>query len=157
MARFVPCDPEEPPASDLLAEMAVELNALYETPSRLDRPTLGPVELRPPGGAYLVGWEDDVAVAGGGVRHLGDGLGEIKRMFVRPAARSCGTGGALLAALESAARALGYTRVRLDTGPKQTHARTLYVSAGYVAIDPYNDNPFASFWGEKVLGVTATT
>jgi GNAT superfamily N-acetyltransferase len=77
--------------------------------------------------------------------------GEIKRMFVRPAARSRGVAGALLAALEMAARSVGYKRVRLDTGPKQVHAISLYTRAGYVPIDPYNDNPFASFWGEKEL------
>jgi hypothetical protein len=27
----------------------------------------------------------------------------------------------------------------------------LYRSAGYVDVPPYNDNPFACFWGEKVL------
>jgi GNAT superfamily N-acetyltransferase len=72
-------------------------------------------------------------------------------MFVRPAARSRGIAGQLLEALEAAARTLGYERARLDTGPKQLHARALYVKAGFVPIEPYNDNPFASFWGEKTL------
>ena len=40
---------------------------------------------------------------------------------------------------------------RLDTGPKQVHAQRLYRSAGYVEVPPYNDNPFACFWGEKLL------
>lgn len=151
MARFVVCDPEQPPASELLAEMAVELNELYWTRSRLDLPALLPSELRAPGGTFFVGWEGQAAVAGGGVRHLDDGVGEIKRMFVRPAARSHGIAGELLTALEGAARALGYGRVRLDTGPKQPHAESLYRRAGFVPIAAYNDNPFASFWGEKAL------
>jgi hypothetical protein len=41
--------------------------------------------------------------------------------------------------------------VRLDTGPKQAHAQRLYRAAGYAEIAPYNDNPFACFWGEKRL------
>ena len=151
MARFVAHDPEQPPASELLAEMAVELNDLYGTPSRLDRPALAPSELRAPYGTYLVGWEGQVAVAGGGVRRTDDDVGEIKRMFVRPAARSRGIAAELLTALEGAARSLGYRRVRLDTGPKQDHAERLYRRAGFAAIAPYNDNPFASFWGEKEL------
>ena len=53
--------------------------------------------------------------------------------------------------LEEAALALGYPRVRLDTGPKQVTAQRLYRSAGYAEIAPYNDNPFACFWGEKHL------
>ena len=151
MARFLACDPDLPPASELLAEMAVELTELYGTPSRLDRPALLPSELRAPDGIYLVGWEGQAAVAGGGVRRMDDGLAEIKRMFVRPAARSRGVAGELLRALEGAARSMGYERVRLDTGPKQEHAERLYRRAGFVPIAPYNDNPFASFWGEKDL------
>jgi GNAT superfamily N-acetyltransferase len=150
-ARFVACDPEQPPASELLAEMAAELNELYGSPTRLDRPALRPAELRAPDGTYLVGWEGQAAVAGGGVRRLDEGVAEIKRMFVRPAARSRGIAGALLTALECAARSIGYRSVRLDTGPKQEHAERLYRGAGFAAIAPYNDNPFASFWGEKVL------
>jgi GNAT superfamily N-acetyltransferase len=151
VARFVACDPEQPPASELLVEMAVELNELYGSPDRLDRPALAPSELRAPVGTYLVGWEDQVAVAGGGVRRCGDGVAEIKRMFVRPAARSRGVAGELLIALQDAARSLGFRRVRLDTGPKQEHAERLYRRAGFAPIAPYNDNPFASFWGEKDL------
>jgi GNAT superfamily N-acetyltransferase len=151
VARFVAHDPELPPASELLAEMAVELNEMYGTPSRLDVPALAPSELRAPDGTFLVGWEGQVAVAGGGVRRLDDGVAEIKRMFVRPAARSRGIAGQLLTALEDAARALGYRRVRLDTGPKQAHAEKLYRRAGFAPVAPYNDNPYASFWGEKEL------
>ena len=57
---------------------------------------------------------------------------------------------ALLVALEDAARSLG-TRVRLDTGPKQPHAERMYRRAGYAEIANFNDNPFASFFGEKAL------
>ncbi|HEY6473880.1 MAG TPA: GNAT family N-acetyltransferase [Acidimicrobiales bacterium] len=149
--RFERRDPEEPPASELLAEMRAELNDVYATFSRLDNPPLSPDELRPPDGSYLVGYEGSAAVAGGGLRRLDDGVAEIKRMFVRPAARSRGVARALLDALEDAARELGYELVRLDTGPKQQHGLALYRSAGYVDVPPYNDNPFACFWGEKVL------
>jgi GNAT superfamily N-acetyltransferase len=151
VAHFVPGDPEEPPASDLLHEMTTELNAMYWTDSRLDLPKLEPFELRLPTGLYLVGWEGETAVAGGGLRRYGDGVAEVKRMFVRPAARSRGIAGELLEALEAAAHSLGYERVRLDTGPKQVHARNLYTRAGFIPVEPYNDNPFASFWGEKIL------
>jgi len=72
-------------------------------------------------------------------------------MFVRPAARSHGIAGELLAALEAAARRLGYAKVRLDTGPKQEHAERLYRLAGFAPIARYNDSPFDSFWGEKYL------
>ncbi|MGD0746635.1 MAG: GNAT family N-acetyltransferase [Acidimicrobiales bacterium] len=150
--RFESSDPEEPPASELLAAMRAELNDAYETASRLDNPPLLPAELRPPSGAYLVGYEGHDAVAGGGLRRLGDGVAEIKRMYVRPDARSRGVAAALLAALEAEAVSLGYAVTRLDTGPKQVHAQRLYRRTGYVEVAPYNDNPFACFWGEKRLG-----
>ena len=131
--------------------MTLELNGAYGTASRLDSPKLIPAEMRAPGGAYLIGWWAEAAVAGGGLRALEAGVAEIKRMYVRPHARSQGVAAALLAALEDAARSLGYRSVRLDTGPKQVHALRLYRGAGFVEIEPYNDNPFACFWGEKVL------
>ena len=112
---------------------------------------MAPAELRPPEGGYYVGYEGTDAVAGGGVRRLGDGVAEIKRMYVCPHARSRGVAAALLRTLEDAARSLGYTSVRLDTGPKQVHAQRLYRGAGYVEVPAYNDNPFACFWGEKAL------
>jgi GNAT superfamily N-acetyltransferase len=150
--RFESWDPEQPPASDLLAEMRVELNDLYETFSRLDNPPLDVSELRPPGrGVYVVGFEGDDVVAGGGLRALSADVAEIKRMFVRPAFRSRGAARALLGALEDEARRLGYAATRLDTGPKQVHGLALYRSAGYVDVPAYNDNPFACFWGEKAL------
>jgi GNAT superfamily N-acetyltransferase len=59
--------------------------------------------------------------------------------------------GALLVALEDAARELGYARVRLDTGPKQPHAERLYRRAGYREIPDYNGNVVARHWFEKGL------
>ena len=72
-------------------------------------------------------------------------------MYVRPDARSRGLAAQLLRTLEEQARELGYGRARLDTGPKQPHAQRLYRAAGYADIIPYNENPFACFWGEKQL------
>ncbi len=149
--RFRPADPEEAPAAELLAEMRAELNDVYETFTRLDNPPLTSAELRAPSGVYLVGYDGDDAVAGGGLRGLDEGVAEIKRMYVRPAARSRGVARALLGALEDAAASLGYGATLLDTGPKQVHAGRLYRSAGYVEVPPYNENPFACFWGEKRL------
>jgi GNAT superfamily N-acetyltransferase len=136
---FERCDPEQSPASELLAAMRAELNDVYETFTRLDNPPLAPAELRPPDGAYYVGYEGAEAVAGGG------------RMYVRPGARSRGLATALLRRLEEAARSLGYAAARLDTGPEQVHALRMYRRAGYVEVPPYNNNPFACFWGEKRL------
>jgi GNAT superfamily N-acetyltransferase len=77
------------------------------------------------------------------------GLAEIKRMYIRPRSRGQGVGRALLAALEQAAADLGADTVRLDTGAKQPLAEGMYERSGYRKIGNWNDNPHASYWGEK--------
>ena len=141
-----------PPASDLLEAMILELVPLYGRIDVPEAPSASAADFAPPGGTFLVGFDDDgTAVCCGGVKRLGDGACEIKRMFVVPSARGRGVARELLVALEDAARALGYSTVRLDTGPKQPHAERMYRAAGYREIGNFNANPFASFFGEKAL------
>ncbi|MEA2391045.1 MAG: hypothetical protein QOK31_1154 [Solirubrobacteraceae bacterium] len=139
------------PASDLIAAMIEDLEPLYGRIDGDEAPSATPAEMGPPGGAFLVLYEDGVPIAGGGIKPLGERLCEIKRMYVRPEARGRGVARRLLVALEDAARELGYAQVRLDTGARQPHARALYESSGYAEIADYNGNPHASFWGEKNL------
>jgi GNAT superfamily N-acetyltransferase len=145
--EFRTVDATRPPASELLAAMVAEMNALYGAPP----PPATAADFAPPGGAFVVGFDDDEPVCGGGVKRLPDGAAEIKRMYVVPAARRRGLARALLCALEDTARALGYEIVRLDTGPRQPHAQALYEASGYAPIGNFNANPMAAFWGEKRL------
>jgi GNAT superfamily N-acetyltransferase len=149
--EFRPGRSDESPGRELLGELIELFDAHY--PGRSARPgsVTTPDEMSPPGGTFLVGYEDGRPVAIGGVRRLEDRVGEIKRMYVVPDARSRGAGRALLGALEDAARALGYERVRVDSGPKQRHSRVLFADAGYVAIERYNANHIADYFGEKAL------
>jgi len=140
-------------AAELLAAMVAEMRDLYDGLD-LDAPGMpraGPAELGPPGGVYLVGYRDGVAVCGGGLKRLPDGTCEIKRMYVVPGARRSGVARALLAALEDAARGLGYRVAGLDTGDRQPHAQAFYEAAGYRRVGNFNDNPAAAFHGEKRL------
>ncbi len=109
-----------------------------------------PPGLEPPTGAALVLWAEGRPVGCGGVRWLSEDVGEIKRMYVRPPARRRGHGRRLLGELEETARALGYRRLRLDTGAR-LEARALFESAGYLSIPDYNGNALAAFWFEKEL------
>ena len=149
--EFRPGRADRSPGRELLSELIAYFNEVY--PGRSARP--GSVttadEMVAPHGVFLVGYEDGEPVAIGGVRPLEDGICEIKRMYVVPAARSRGAGRALLAALEDAARALGYERVRLDAGPEQRQSRALFAEAGYVEIERYNANHIADYFAEKRL------
>lgn len=114
-------------------------------------PRAGPAEMGPPHGAFIVGWSGEKPVCCGGFKRLPDGGCEIKRMFVLPVVRGRGVARALLRELERRARQRGYAVARLDTGPRQPHARRLYESEGYAPIENFNANPVATFFGEKSL------
>jgi GNAT superfamily N-acetyltransferase len=147
--RRVPGD--DPAASALVRAMEewVTDNFGPTTPDRTSTVTAD--EMAPPDGMFVIVFEDGEAVAGGGVRRLEDGVGEIKRMFVVPSARGRGHGRRVLSALEEAAAELGYRRLRLDTAQSLPVAIALYRSAGYRDIPDYNGNRYASYWGEKAL------
>jgi DNA-binding MarR family transcriptional regulator len=106
---------------------------------------------RAPHGAFLVAMSDGVPVACGCLQPLGDGVAEIKRMWVDPSWRGAGLGGRLLRALEDAAVERGHRIVRLDTNDVLHDAIAMYQGAGYDAINRYNDNPYARHWFEKTL------
>jgi len=140
-------------AAALVSAMVAEMRELYEG---LDleapgMPKAGPAELGPPDGTFLVGYRDGAPVCGGGIKRLPDGACEIKRMYVVPAARRAGVARVLLAALEDAARGLGYRVARLDTGSRQPHAQAFYEASGYRRVGNFNNNPAAAFHGEKLL------
>ncbi len=153
MLEFRPCAMDEEPGATLAQGMRDEIALIYDG-LRLDGPDMpkaGPEELSPPGGTFIVGYDDATTVCCGGLKRLPDGACEIKKMFVVPSARGRGIARELLVELERRARELGYTVARLDTGPRQPRAQLMYERAGYVAIENFNANPVASFFGEKQL------
>lgn len=137
----------------LIAAFAEEIAGMYAglDISAAGMPKAGPDELGPPDGAFLVGYADGVPVCCGGLKRLPDGACEIKRMYVVPAARRQGLARTLLHVLEATARDLGYTVARMDSGPAQGHAIALYEAEGYRPIGNFNDNPVASWFGERSL------
>jgi GNAT superfamily N-acetyltransferase len=139
------------PARSLLDAFTAELRQRYEGLNWGNSPSATADEMAPPAGAFLLVALDGNPVACGGVKRLDPETAEIKRMFVAPAARGRGVARRLLAALEAAARELGYATVRLDTGAAQPDARHVYATSGYRPIPDYNGNPYAAFWFEKAL------
>jgi ribosomal protein S18 acetylase RimI-like enzyme len=76
---------------------------------------------------------------------------EVKHLWLKPYLRGRGFGRLLLAELEQRARALGATRLVLDTNASLEAAAGLYRASGYLEIEPYNDNPNATHWFGKTL------
>lgn len=151
--EFAPAAVDVGEGAQLAAAMRREIAGMYDGLDLDDprMPRAGAAELGPPGGAFIVGRRDGEPVCCGGVKRLDDRICEIKRMYVVPAARGQGVARRLLEALEDTARGLGYTVARLDTGPRQAGAQALYESAAYRPIENFNDNPVATFFGEKPL------
>ncbi len=121
--RSIPAD--APDAAALIAAMVAVINQLYGGDMAAPgMPSATPGDFAAPNGDFLVIYEDGQPVAGGGVKRLAEGIAEIKRMYVAPGARGRGVGRALLAALEDAARSLGYRAARSFPLPD---GRELYV------------------------------
>jgi GNAT superfamily N-acetyltransferase len=108
-----------------------------------------------PGGEFLVGCWEGQLVAMGGLRRIDDSSAEIKRMRVHPEFWRRGFALAILTQLESRARALGVTTVRLDTTERQTAAQALYRAHGYTEVDRHNVGQFRTIDFEKTLGGAA--
>jgi len=106
-----------------------------------------PGDYAPPRGRLLLAgapgaWDGCVALRPLAVAHAPFGtVGEVKRLYVRPAARGRGTGRALMLALIDVARRIGYRELRLDTLAPMAEARALYAALGFREIPRYYDNP----------------
>jgi GNAT superfamily N-acetyltransferase len=142
--------PRSAEAAALLAELDSELLQRYP------RHAIHGVELRQledDRGFFVVARLDGRAVGCGAVRVLEAGVGEIKRMFVRPEARRRGVARAVLAKLEETARERGFYTLRLETGARQPEAIALYETHGYYRIPcfgEYATDPFSACY-EKQL------
>jgi putative acetyltransferase len=77
----------------------------------------------------------------GALRRHADGVGEVKRMFVKPEARGLGVGGAVLASIERLARDEGLTRLVLETGSNFDAAKRIYERGGMAPCEPVLDYP----------------
>ena len=85
------------------------------------------------------------------VRLLEPGLGELKRMWLRPSRQGRGLGRRLMDACLDEARRLGCRALRLDTQAKMEAAVHLYRAYGFSEIPRYNDNRRADIWMERSL------
>jgi carbonic anhydrase len=97
----------------------------------------------PPAGRMFLALARGQAAGCIGLRPLAEpGVGEMKRLYVRPAYRGHGLGRALVQRTIDAAREIGYRRLLFDTWPpRMPEAQEMYRRIGCVETEPYYHNP----------------
>ncbi len=152
MVEVAPIDPGHPDAQHCLHAYFSELDRRFDAgfdpalsiPADLE-------ELRPPAGLFLVASLRADPIGCGGLKFRGKEPAEIKRMWVAESARGLGVGRRLLSELEDCAAEYGARAVRLETNRALAEAISLYRSAGYIEVAPFNDEPYAHHWFEKQI------
>ena len=128
-------------AKELIEEYVLSLSIDLSFQNFANEMATFPAKYSPPRGRVLVARWGDSIVGCVALRDLGEGLCEMKRMYVQPSSRGKGLGRALAKAVIDEARRIGYARMRLDTNPSLHAAIHIYVSLGFKDIDPYEFNP----------------
>ena len=158
MVEVAQIDPAHPNAQHCLHEYFAELDRRFDTgfDPALSIPA-DEAELRPPAGLLLVATLRAEPIGCGALKFHDKAPAEIKRMWVAQSARGLGVGRRLLSELEGHAVDHGARAVRLETNKTLVEAISLYRSAGYVEVAPFNDEPYAHHWFEKRIRASRST
>jgi putative acetyltransferase len=143
----------ETPLQDDLRALIAELNDAIdaqepETPDEFKFRMTAEQMARPDTTTFLVRI-DGAAVGCGALRRHDAGLGEVKRMYLRPETRGRGLAARLLDRIEQEALDQGLTELALETGKGFVAARRAYERAGFEACGPFADYPdsgYAAFY-----------
>jgi len=101
-----------------------------------------PGKYAPPSGRLLLATYQSALAGCVAVHALEPTIGEMKRLYLRPAFRGKGLGQVMVDAIVAEARAIGYRRLRLDTiEPLMKSAVAMYRRIGFREIAPYCANP----------------
>lgn len=101
-----------------------------------------PGKYAPPNGRLYLAYSGDEVIGCIAMRKIETGICEMKRLYLREAARGKGVGNQLIELVIGDAKSMGYEKMRLDTyPPKMGKAVDLYRSHGFYEIPRYYDNP----------------
>ncbi|MGI8819777.1 MAG: GNAT family N-acetyltransferase [Chthoniobacterales bacterium] len=134
----------------LMAELWAEIDLLYgnEIATAAEFHGTGADEI-----VFVVARLKGNAVGCGAIRPRHASIAEVKRVFVRPAARRSGVARAIMHALEQLARERDFSALWLETGLRQPGALALYESLGYTriaAFGDYKDDPLSVCLGKRL-------
>ncbi|MEO7970327.1 MAG: GNAT family N-acetyltransferase [bacterium] len=142
--RQASTEPDIQRAHELFEEYAswIEISLCFQN---FDKELAGlPGDYAPPSGRLFLAIDGYKVMGCVALRKIGDGVGEMKRLYVRPEFRGRGLGRTLTEKLIAEAKQIGYARLRLDTLPgKMDQAIAMYRSFGFQEIAPYYKNPVA--------------
>ena len=93
------------------------------------------------GGCLYIALDENQPIGCVALRDLGQGICEMKRLYVKPNFRGQKAGKLLAEVVIKAARNMGYDYMRLDTVPAMKQANRLYNALGFKKIAPYRFNP----------------
>jgi putative acetyltransferase len=98
-------------------------------------------ELKAADVTFWAAWDGESLLAIGALQRLSPEHGEVKSMHTARSRRGEGIGSAMLAHIIEAARAMGLSRLSLETGsaPYFSPARKLYERHGFVECPPFAD------------------
>ena len=96
--------------------------------------------LPPKGRLYLARDTDGSLIGCGTLKQIGEGKGELKRLYVKPSFRGTGLGKALVEARIEAAREMGLNEIFVDTIRANIEMRGLYAKLGFTEIDFYSES-----------------
>ena len=109
-------------------------------------------EMTLPNGLLLVANLRGRAVGCGALKlHMDTQIAEVKRMWVATDVRGLGLGRRLLERLSAEAASRGMMLLRLETNRSLPEAKHLYERAGFVEVEPFNNDPYAHLWFQKDL------
>ena len=109
-------------------------------------------EMTLPNGLLVVANLRGAAVGCGALKlHIDTQIGEVKRMWVAEGMRGLGLGRRLLERLSAEAEARKMLILRLETNRSLSEAKHLYQRAGFVEVEPFNNEPYAHHWFQKDL------
>ena len=85
------------------------------------------------------------------LKKIRDDVSEVKRLYVRPGFRGKKIGEKLISRLIEEARAIGYSKILLDSDPYMSNAHKIYKAMGFVETAPYSESEVDDEYAQHMI------